>query len=170
MAQKAGFLTKEGGSIKTWKKRWCVLKNGTLSYSKNQVSSSSVSSLCVPQSLTVTQQSSSDLGCIQLEQARDIKVASQRKKKNCLSIETPARTYFMCAENADSRDEWVRELTAERDRIQGKAAKSPTEMVRKPTGCHHQTATSENSLSDPTFLFPHRLPRIIAILWHQKKR
>ena len=37
MAQKAGFLTKEGGSIKTWKKRWCVLKNGTLSYSKNQV-------------------------------------------------------------------------------------------------------------------------------------
>ena len=37
MAQKAGFLTKEGGGIKTWKKRWCVLKNGALHYSKNQV-------------------------------------------------------------------------------------------------------------------------------------
>jgi len=37
MAQKAGFLTKEGGSIKTWKKRWCVLKNGALHYSKNKV-------------------------------------------------------------------------------------------------------------------------------------
>ena len=37
MADKQGFLTKEGGSIKTWKKRWCVLKNGVLHYSKRQV-------------------------------------------------------------------------------------------------------------------------------------
>jgi len=99
MAQKAGFLTKEGGSIKTWKKRWCVLKNGTLTYSKNQ--------------------SSGDLGTIQLDAAGEIKV-SQRKKKNCLQIQTPARTYYMCAESADSRDDWIRELIGERDRAQGK--------------------------------------------------
>ncbi len=37
MADKQGFLTKEGGSIKTWKKRWCVLKRGSIYYSKNQV-------------------------------------------------------------------------------------------------------------------------------------
>lgn len=102
MAQKAGFLTKEGGSIKTWKKRWCVLKNGTLSYAKNQ--SSGV-----------------DLGCIHLDAAGEIKVSS-RKKKNCLQIQTPARTYFMCAESIESRDDWIRELIGERDRVQGKTA------------------------------------------------
>jgi len=36
MAEKAGFLTKEGGSYKSWKRRWCVLKNGNLIYSKSQ--------------------------------------------------------------------------------------------------------------------------------------
>ena len=30
-----GWLGKEGGSIKTWKKRWCVLEKGTLYYFKS---------------------------------------------------------------------------------------------------------------------------------------
>ncbi len=34
MSVKQGFLTKEGGSIKTWKKRYFVMKNGALIYSK----------------------------------------------------------------------------------------------------------------------------------------
>merc|ERR1711934_324308 len=33
---KDGFLTKQGGSIKTWKKRWFVLKGDTLYYFKTQ--------------------------------------------------------------------------------------------------------------------------------------
>ena len=97
MACKTGFLVKEGGSIKTWKKRWCVLKNGALHYSKSQTSAS--------------------LGIITLDQAREIKV-SQRKKKHCLEIETPARTYFCCAESEAERDSWIRELITERDRVQ----------------------------------------------------
>ncbi|EGG23719.1 hypothetical protein DFA_05853 [Cavenderia fasciculata] len=39
MADKQGFLTKEGGSIKTWKKRWMVLKDGKIYYSKNPAES-----------------------------------------------------------------------------------------------------------------------------------
>ena len=35
--EKAGYLTKLGGKIKSWKKRYFVLKNGTLSYWKSQV-------------------------------------------------------------------------------------------------------------------------------------
>jgi len=99
MAVKAGFLTKEGGSIKTWKKRWCVLKNGALHYSKSQ--------------------SSGDLGIVNLDNAGDIK-KSNRKRKNCFEIVTPARVYFMCAESPGALEDWIRELTAERDRIQGK--------------------------------------------------
>ena len=33
---KDGFLTKQGGAIKTWKKRWFVLKGDTLYYFKTQ--------------------------------------------------------------------------------------------------------------------------------------
>ena len=36
--EKYGYLTKLGGKIKSWRKRYFVLKNGTLSYWKSQVS------------------------------------------------------------------------------------------------------------------------------------
>jgi hypothetical protein len=32
-----GFLIKEGGAIKTWKKRWCVLNEGILAYQVKKV-------------------------------------------------------------------------------------------------------------------------------------
>jgi len=34
MADKAGYLVKEGERFKTWKKRWMVLKNNVIYYSK----------------------------------------------------------------------------------------------------------------------------------------
>ena len=36
--EKSGYLTKLGGRIKTWKRRYFVLKNSTLSYWKSHVS------------------------------------------------------------------------------------------------------------------------------------
>src|SRR5207237_159820 len=38
--EKSGFLTKLGGKFKTWRKRWFVLKNGSLTYWKSPVSNS----------------------------------------------------------------------------------------------------------------------------------
>jgi hypothetical protein len=35
--EKSGYLTKLGGKIKSWRKRYFMLKNGTLSYWKSQV-------------------------------------------------------------------------------------------------------------------------------------
>jgi len=35
--EKSGYLTKLSGKLKTWRKRWFVLHNGTLSYWKSQV-------------------------------------------------------------------------------------------------------------------------------------
>lgn len=35
--EKMGYLTKLGGKLKTWKKRYFVLKDGTLTYWKSQV-------------------------------------------------------------------------------------------------------------------------------------
>lgn len=35
--EKSGYLTKLGGKLKTWRKRYFVLKNGSLTYWKSQV-------------------------------------------------------------------------------------------------------------------------------------
>ena len=33
-AELSGWLTKQGGGVKSWKRRWCVLKDGFISYFK----------------------------------------------------------------------------------------------------------------------------------------
>eukprot|EP01132_Coremiostelium_polycephalum_P002161 gene2161-2660_t len=81
-----GFLIKEGGSIKTWRKRWCVLKNGSIYYSKNP--------------------SSGELGIIHLKNVSSV-VQSNRKKKNCFEVVTPERTYFMKAPSPEEMKSWI---------------------------------------------------------------
>jgi hypothetical protein len=76
--------------------------------------------------------SSGDLGIVNLDNAGDIKKSS-RKRKNCFEIVTPARVYFMCAESPGSVDDWVRELTAERDRIQGKRKLTVDAVITNPS-------------------------------------
>ncbi len=48
--EKSGYLTKLGGKIKSWRKRYFVLKNGTLSYWKSQVRVSYVNNLLLLES------------------------------------------------------------------------------------------------------------------------
>ncbi len=85
----SGWLTKEGGGFKSWKKRWFWLKDGCLHYSKTK--------------------NGKDLGVIRLENATHIKADSSArpKKKNVFEIPTPDRTYFLCADTQEDRDEWI---------------------------------------------------------------
>lgn len=54
--KKEGFLTKEGGGFKSWKRRWFVLNNGGLSYYKAKGVSAFTSDLLAPRiSITVDQ-------------------------------------------------------------------------------------------------------------------
>jgi len=85
--EKTGFLTKEGGSIKTWKKRYFVLKNGELSYFKDK--------------------GGEELGKILLSTASSIQLADKRKKPNCFEIVTAQRIYAFIAETEEERKEWV---------------------------------------------------------------
>jgi len=90
MADKAGYLVKEGGKFKTWKKRWMVLKNNVIYYSKKQ--------------------NSGELGIIRLNGITPDQVAvSQRVRKNMFmfEIKTPNRTYYLCSENEADRTSWL---------------------------------------------------------------
>ncbi|EFA78768.1 hypothetical protein PPL_08229 [Heterostelium album PN500] len=104
MADKQGFLTKEGGSIKTWRKRWCVLKNGSIYYSKN-------ANTC-------------ELGIIHLKNVSSV-VQSQRKKKNLFEVITPERTYYMKATSPEEMQSWIEVL----NRTLGKMRTTAKERV-----------------------------------------
>jgi len=89
MADKAGFLTKEGGKFKTWRKRWFVLKNNVIYYSK--------------------QMNSGELEIIRLQNVKpdQVQICSKKKKKNCFEIETPNRTYYLFAESEAEMKSWM---------------------------------------------------------------
>jgi len=63
--EKSGWLIKEGGSIKTWKKRYFVLKNGEFRYSKNPREEA--------------------LGVIKLSAASTIRIVDKKKKNPMFS-------------------------------------------------------------------------------------
>jgi RAC serine/threonine-protein kinase len=102
MADKQGFLTKEGGSFKSWKKRWCVLKDGSLHYSKTK--------------------NSQNLGIISLQNAKEIKSVEYKKRKNMLMVTTPERTFYMQADTEKERDSWVKCLCSSRDSFKSSPA------------------------------------------------
>ncbi|EDR27381.1 hypothetical protein, conserved [Entamoeba dispar SAW760] len=89
---KSGFLVKQGGSWKSWKKRWCVLTpTGMIFYFKDKKDVNSK-------------------GCVDVNSASDV-LLEDEKKKNCFGIVTPNRTFFMAAESKAERDSWIQAVS-----------------------------------------------------------
>jgi len=105
MSQKArvkeGYLKKEGGKLKTWRRRWCSLQpsNGTLFYH--------------------TKQGGGLKGKIPLKYCGEINTISYKGRKFCFAIETPDRHWFLCAETGKEMQEWIDELKKVRDYFKG---------------------------------------------------
>jgi RAC serine/threonine-protein kinase len=116
MSVKQGFLVKEGGSIKTWKKRYFVMKNAALIYSKKA--------------------DTGNLGFIELQKSGKIESCEYKDKKFAFMVETPKRIFYLVAPSEDERVSWVAALQDERDRIQekGKYAPKPNQpaSAKKP--------------------------------------
>lgn len=86
--EKTGHLVKLGGKLKTWRKRWFVLKNGTLKYWKSQHEISKK-----PQ------------GEITLDDACRIIHA---EGASTFEIDTGKKVYYLTADSNALMDEWVR--------------------------------------------------------------
>ena len=114
----SGWLTKEGGGFKSWKKRWFWLKDGCLHYSKTK--------------------NGKDLGVIRLENATHIKpdTAARPKKKNVFEIPTPDRTYYLCADTQEDRDEWVALCQAAK-KVQKTLQKEKKKLSKKKNCCDY---------------------------------
>jgi len=83
-----GYLTKQGGSIKTWKRRYFILKEKTLYYYKT------------PKDTFFT-------GKIELEPTSLVKEEQGKKKPNLFSITTAKRIFFMFPDKPEEVKGWV---------------------------------------------------------------
>ncbi|GBP32440.1 Uncharacterized protein CG43867 [Eumeta japonica] len=88
--EKSGHLAKLGGKLKTWRKRWFVLKNGTLSYWKSQ-----------------SEVSRKPQGQIGLGEACKI---SRNEGAATFEIFTGSRTYYLTADSIATMEDWIRVL------------------------------------------------------------
>ncbi|CAH2254780.1 pleckstrin homology domain-containing family H member 2 [Pelobates cultripes] len=90
MLEKSGYLLKMGGKIKTWKRRWFVLKAGELLYYKS------------PSDVIRKPQ-----GQIELNSSSHI---VKGDGKQTVQLVTEKRTYYLTADSPNILDEWVRVL------------------------------------------------------------
>ncbi|EFA85933.1 protein serine/threonine kinase [Heterostelium album PN500] len=91
-----GWLTKEGGGFKSWKRRWFILRGGDLSYFKSKGDPT-------------------PLGVIHLNTVGHVKVSDRKKKNNGFEVQTPSRTFYISADTDDERHRWIDVLSHERD-------------------------------------------------------
>ncbi|EFA74861.1 hypothetical protein PPL_11895 [Heterostelium album PN500] len=116
-----GSVTKQGGRIKNWKKRWCVLDEEGLHYYKTQ--------------------HTTEKGSIAIETiiscSGEERLSS--KRKNCFQVTTTERTYRICATDSLDKDEWVTSLN--------KLLKSRTGSVNNGNNNNHSNGSSLKSSS-----------------------
>ena len=90
---KEGFLVKQGGLVKNWKKRWFVLQGNNLQYFEND------DKLKLKDTISL-------LNCQIMPYDNMIK-----DKEFCIQIEgSGKRTYYVCASNAVDQKEWINAL------------------------------------------------------------
>jgi len=94
MASKSGYMTKEGGSIKTWKKRYFVLKEGQLSYYKNP--------------------GEEPIDTLTIAAASAVRAVADKKSKTkpfCFEVVFAARTYAFSCDSEEEKKSWIDALT-----------------------------------------------------------
>jgi len=107
-ADKEGFLTKQGGSIKTWKRRWFVLKGKKVVYFKTR------------NDLEAT-------GVIELEPDSFVRDEKDKKKRFMFSVGTSRRVFFICADNEKDMLSWIDSI---KRNIDGTGPANPVQSTR----------------------------------------
>jgi len=92
-ADREGILTKQGGSIKTWKKRWFVLKGKKLVYFK-------------------TRNDVEATGVVDLEDGSYVKEEHDKDKKRrfMFSVVTSRRVFFIYADTEPEMRQWIESI------------------------------------------------------------
>lgn len=97
-ADKDGWMTKQGGSYKSWKKRWFVLKGAQLFYFK-------------------TKKDTDLTGVINLTKESNVKRSDDKKKKYCFMVHTTKRDYLMYPDSLSDQESWMKAINQVIERI-----------------------------------------------------
>jgi hypothetical protein len=99
--ERTGWMTKQGGTFKTWKRRWFVLKGDKIYYFKGQTD----------QDVT---------GVIELSSKSKVKKDEIKGKNNLFSVSTTNRVYFMYPDSHSDQEAWISEIQKTLDKLSGK--------------------------------------------------
>jgi len=107
--EKDGWLTKQGGGVKTWKKRYFILKTNFVCYYKDS------KNLKHPQ------------GVIDLNDSKVSRVDPEEAKKAFVfQIITPGRTYRCKGENDEEVESWISSIEKAKARYKSEANIRPS--------------------------------------------
>ena len=93
---KAGWMSKQGGVITNWKKRYLVLRPGILYYFKDE-------NAVEPQGVILLENATAEAGT----------KSNSAGKENSMLVNTPLRTYIIVLASAAERDEWIHAVSAQ---------------------------------------------------------
>ncbi|XP_020843940.1 dual adapter for phosphotyrosine and 3-phosphotyrosine and 3-phosphoinositide isoform X1 [Phascolarctos cinereus] len=91
LGTKEGYLTKQGGLVKTWKTRWFTLHRNELKYFKDQMTPEPIRTL-------------------DLTECSAVQFDYTQEKVNCFCLVFPYRTFYLCAKTGVEADEWIKIL------------------------------------------------------------
>lgn len=92
-----GWLYKEGGSIKTWKRRWCILRENKLSYYSDADAKDLKGSIAL--SMSIAKES--------IESEHRHKKIPDPTYTFFFEVVTPKRVYVFSDSSQDGRDQWI---------------------------------------------------------------
>ncbi|XP_018419779.1 PREDICTED: dual adapter for phosphotyrosine and 3-phosphotyrosine and 3-phosphoinositide [Nanorana parkeri] len=91
LGTKEGYLTKQGGRVKTWKTRWFILSRNELKYYKDQMAQEPIKTL-------------------DLTECSAVQFDYSQERVNCFCLVFPLRTFYLCAKTGAEADEWIKIL------------------------------------------------------------
>jgi copper chaperone CopZ len=86
-----GFLTKQGGWVKSWKRRWCVLQDRKLAYFKDH-------------------KDKLPAGVIPLTELTIVQPNDKMGKDNCFELQADKRIYYFYADKLEDMESWMNAL------------------------------------------------------------
>lgn len=131
---KEGWMTKQGGSYKSWKKRWFTLVDTTLTYYPDQ-------------------KAKKEKGKIDLKKATGVDDAPEEKKKpNAFKIIVPSvRTFYIVCATEQEKKEWMEEIKKVISGLSSESTEKPStspsdsssKSPSKPTGVASATTIDD---------------------------
>lgn len=110
--ERAGWLTKQGDYIKTWRRRWFVLKQGKLLWFKDR----NVTRFSAPRGVVPVS------GCLTVKGAEDL-----LNKPFAFEVSTSQNTMYFIADSEKEKEDWINSIG--RSIVQHSRSVSDSEVV-----------------------------------------